>query len=72
MRQYIMLVKSQSTMPARALEEKVNVRFNSKLLALVDKAIDDLGIANDRSEFIRMAVAEKLERLGLFAREGKS
>ncbi len=52
-------------MPARVMEEQVNVRFNSKMLDLVNKAID-LGIANDRSEFIRMAVAEKLERLGLF------
>jgi metal-responsive CopG/Arc/MetJ family transcriptional regulator len=53
------------------MEEQVNVRFNSKLLDLVDKAIDNLGIANDRSEFIRMAVAEKLERLGLFGGGGR-
>jgi Arc/MetJ-type ribon-helix-helix transcriptional regulator len=51
------------------MEQQVNVRFNSKMLSLVDKAIDT-GIANDRSEFIRMAVAEKLERMGLFS--GKS
>ena len=49
------------------MDEQVNVRFNKKLLALIDKAIDETGIAKDRSEFIRMCVAEKLEKLGLFS-----
>ena len=52
-------------MPARIMDEQVNVRFNAKMLGIIDKAIE-MGIANDRSEFIRMAVAEKLEKLGLF------
>ena len=52
-------------MPARKMEEQINIRFNGKMLAIIDKAID-MGVANDRSEFIRMAVAEKLEKLGLF------
>jgi Arc/MetJ-type ribon-helix-helix transcriptional regulator len=51
------------------MEEQINVRFNGKMLSLVDKAIE-IGVANDRSEFIRMAVAEKLEKLGLFSQKG--
>ncbi len=27
----------------------------------------EMGISNDRSEFVRIALAEKLERLGLFS-----
>jgi hypothetical protein len=38
---------------------------NQKMLSLIDKALGT-GIANDRSEFIRMAVAEKLEKMGPF------
>ena len=52
---------------ARKMDEQVNVRFNSKMLALIDRALET-GIANDRSEFVRMSVAVKLERMGLFQR----
>lgn len=48
------------------MDEQVNIRFNKKMLSLIDEAIET-GIANDRSEFIRMAVAEKLEKMGLFS-----
>lgn len=68
LRQYNSITKSVFLMPARKMEEQVNVRFNTKLLALVDKAIDT-GVANDRNEFIRMAVVEKLEKLQLFSQK---
>ncbi len=45
------------------MDEQGNIRFNAKMLSLIDKALEK-GIANDRSEFIRMAVAEKLEKIG--------
>lgn len=52
-------------MPCRVMDEQVNARFNAKMLGIIDKAIE-MGVANDRSEFIRMAVAAKLEKLSLF------
>ena len=42
--------------------KKVTARVDQKLMELIDKAMDKLGMES-RAEFIRMALAEKVKRV---------
>lgn len=43
----------------------INVRLSPKLLDLIDEATDD-GYYKTTSEFIREAIREKLEKMGIY------
>jgi len=49
----------------RKSEEQVNIRLSEKMLEAIDKAIN-MGAANNRSDFVRAAIVEKLQALGIF------
>ena len=48
-------------------ERQINVRLSSNMIKAVDLAIK-IGAANNRSDFIRAAISEKLQALGVFQR----
>ncbi len=49
-------------------KEQVNIRLAENMVKLIDKAIGK-GLANDRSEFIRMAIVERLRSLGVVEKD---
>jgi Arc/MetJ-type ribon-helix-helix transcriptional regulator len=51
-----------------AVNEQVNLRLSQSMIRMVDKAIKE-GYANSRSEFIRMAIVERLRSLGLLTND---
>ncbi len=56
---YITLPKRETTP-----KNQVNIRMSDAMLKLIDSAVER-GLGNDRSEFIRMAVVERLRALGV-------
>ena len=46
-------------------QRQINVRLSSNMIKAIDLALK-IGAANNRSDFIRAAISEKLQALGVF------
>ena len=46
-------------------DRQINLRINSKMIDAIDLALE-IGAGNNRSDFIRAAIAEKLQGLEIF------
>jgi len=46
---------------------QLNIRLSEKMIKAIDVALE-IGVANNRSDFIRAAISQKLETLNIFKR----